>query len=444
RRWCCRPRCWHARCRPMVGACTAWPPMRRPATGCSRRDPRRARHDRHGSCTAAPARRPPAARSWLVAAGPGLVVAGRGPAGAAAGAGRVPGVALAAPPALVTLVPARNRRGRAAAAAGAAVGAAAPRRAPGAAGRGTAAGRGLAALPRWRPRPGIQRRSRAAAARRRLPPAGGCRRGGTGRRAGARALPGTDGRAPGADMSAWLAQAWDGFAGFAWPWAWAALPLPLLVRLLLPPRRDAGAALRVPWSAQLQDVAPGGGATGVRGGLALLAWLLLCVAAARPQQLGEAVAPQQQARQMLLAVDLSGSMSEVDMMLGMQPVDRLTAAKAVIADFLQRRSGDRVGLLVFGQRAYMLTPLTLDLAAVREQLRDTAAGMAGRETALGDAIGLAVKRLREQPEGQRVLVLLTDGVNTAGVLPPLKAAELAATERVRVHTIAFGGSGGGF
>jgi len=245
-------------------------------------------------------------------------------------------------------------------------------------------------------------------------------------------------------MSAWLAQAWDGFAGFAWPWAWAALPLPLLVRLLLPPRRDAGAALRVPWSAQLQDVAPAGGVAGVRGGLALLAWLLLCAAAARPQQLGEALAPQQQARQMLLAVDLSGSMSEVDMMLGMQPVDRLTAAKAVIADFLQRRSGDRVGLLVFGQRAYMLTPLTLDLAAVREQLRDTAAGMAGRETALGDAIGLAVKRLREQPEGQRVLVLLTDGVNTAGVLPPLKAAELAATERVRVHTIAFGGSGGGF
>src|SRR5690606_37296808 len=198
---------------------------------------------------------------------------------------------------------------RAAAGAGAAVGAAAPRRAPGAAGRGTAAGRGLAALPRWRPRPGIQRRPRAAAARRRLPPAGGCRRGGTGRRAGARALPGTDGRGPGGDMSAGLAQAWAGFAGFAWPWAWAGLPLPRLLR----PRGDVGAALRVPWSARRQDVAPVGGGAGVRGGLAVLAWLLLSAAAARPRRLGEAVGPQQQARQMLLAVDLSGSMSEVDM-----------------------------------------------------------------------------------------------------------------------------------
>jgi len=245
-------------------------------------------------------------------------------------------------------------------------------------------------------------------------------------------------------MTGWLAQAWGGFAGFAWPWAWLLLPLPLLVRWLLPPRREAGAALRVPWAGRLRGTATGSGASPVRGVLAALAWILLCIAAARPQQLGEAAVPQHQARQMLLAVDLSGSMSETDMMLGMQPVDRLAAAKAVIADFLQRRTGDRVGLLVFGQRAYMLTPLTLDLAAVREQLRDTVAGLAGRETALGDAIGLAVKRLRAQPEGQRVLVLLTDGVNTAGVLPPLKAAELAAAERVRVYTIAFGGSAGGF
>src|SRR5690606_37754710 len=117
--------------------------------------------------------------------------------------------------------------------------------------------------------------------------------------------------------------------------------------------------------------------------------------------------------------------------------DRLTAAKAVIADFLERRAGDRVGLLVFGQRAYMLAPLTLDRDSVRLQLRDSVAGLAGRETALGDAVGLGVKRLREQPEGQRVLVLLTDGVNTAGVIEPLRAAALAQAEGVRVYTIAF-------
>ena len=130
------------------------------------------------------------------------------------------------------------------------------------------------------------------------------------------------------------------------------------------------------------------------------------------------------------------------MELGGAVVDRLTAAKAVLADFLDRRAGDRVGLVVFGQRAYVMAPLTLDLDTVRQQLRDSVAGLAGRETAIGDAVGLAVKRLRKQPEGQRVLILLTDGVNSTGTLTPLKAAELAQQEGVRVHTIAFGSDGG--
>jgi Ca-activated chloride channel family protein len=178
----------------------------------------------------------------------------------------------------------------------------------------------------------------------------------------------------------------------------------------------------------------------------VLAWTLLCAAAARPQQLGDAAAPPQSARDLMLAVDLSGSMSEPDMELGGGVVDRLTAAKAVLADFLDRRAGDRVGLLVFGQRAYALAPLTLDLDSVREQLRDSVVGLAGRETAIGDAIALAVKRLRMPQGGQRapgtkVVILLTDGVNTAGAIDPLKAAELAKAEGVRVHTIAFGGGG---
>jgi Ca-activated chloride channel family protein len=245
-------------------------------------------------------------------------------------------------------------------------------------------------------------------------------------------------------LALWLAN-WEGaWAGFAWPWVGWLLPLPLLLRWLLPARRSAMQALRVPWGERLDGIAEGPSThSALRWLLPGLAWSLLCVALARPQELGPAQAPPRQARQLLLAVDLSGSMSEQDMRLGDSVVDRLTAAKAVISDFLQRRSGDRVGLLVFGQRAYMLTPLTLDLATVRQQLRDSVAGLAGRETALGDAIGLAVKRLREQPQGQRVLILLTDGVNTAGVLAPLKAAELARDEGVRVHTIAFGGGGEG-
>ncbi|MDF2818290.1 MAG: hypothetical protein K0S73_2230 [Stenotrophomonas rhizophila] len=230
----------------------------------------------------------------------------------------------------------------------------------------------------------------------------------------------------------------------AWPWALLALPLPWLMRWW--PRRNAAApALRVPYAAgALAELGQAGGVAGWRIGRLLLwlAWACLCVAMARPQQLGEPVTPPQQGRQMMLAVDVSGSMSEPDMMLGNQVVQRLSAAKAVLADFLDRRAGDRVGLLIFGERAYTLTPITADLTTVRNQLTDSEVGLAGRDTAIGDAIALAVKRLREQPEGQRVLILLTDGVSNAGVLQPLRAAELAKAEGVRVYPVAFGGDGG--
>lgn len=248
----------------------------------------------------------------------------------------------------------------------------------------------------------------------------------------------------------------SGFGGFAWPWLLLALPLPWLLRALLPPARNTGAALKVPYGARLDAIATRSGHARGRdaGILAWLAWALLCLAAARPQQLGELVQPPQAGRDLMLAVDLSGSMSDEDMELGGDVVDRLTAAKAVLADFLERRAGDRVGLLVFGLRAYMLTPMTLDLDSVRQQLSDSVVGLAGRETAIGDAIGLAVKRLRAQPAGegqqkqqvpatQQVLILLTDGVSNAGVLEPLKAAELARDSGVRIHTIAFGGYGAG-
>lgn len=232
---------------------------------------------------------------------------------------------------------------------------------------------------------------------------------------------------------------------WAWPWLLIALPLPLLARWLLPALRSRAAALRVPYGHRLDGIAGSVGRARFGGGSPLLwiAWALLCVAAARPQQLGEIVQPPQTGRDLMLAVDLSGSMGEEDMQLGNGIVDRLTAAKAVLADFLDRRVGDRVGLLVFGQKAYALAPLTLDRDSVRQQLMDSVVGLAGRETAIGDAIGLAVKRLRAQPAGQRVLILLTDGVSNAGLLQPIKAAELAKADKVRIYTIAFGGDGGG-
>jgi len=232
---------------------------------------------------------------------------------------------------------------------------------------------------------------------------------------------------------------------FAWPWLLLALPLPWLVRRLLPAAPSAAPALRVPYGERLDAI--GGRSARARpqglGVLPWLAWALLCVAAARPQQLGEIVQPPQVGRDLMMAVDLSGSMDERDIELGGRVVTRLTAAKAVIADFLERRSGDRVGLVVFGDRAYALTPLTRDLDTVREQLDGTVTGLAGRATAIGDAIGLATKRLQQQPTEQRVLILLTDGVNTAGALDPAKAAQIARDSRVRIHTIAFGGYGAG-
>ncbi len=239
---------------------------------------------------------------------------------------------------------------------------------------------------------------------------------------------------------------------FAWPWALIALPLPLLAMRLLPvaPQR-LRAALRFPYARAFAAMrAAGGDSRRVlpRRWLPWLGWLLLCVAAARPQQLGAIVQPPHSGRDLLLAVDLSGSMGQQDMRLGDEVVDRLTAIKAVLGDFLTRRVGDRVGLIVFGTRAYAVTPLTFDSQTVRQQLQTSEVGLAGQNTAIGDAIALAVKRLRAQPQpvgatstSTRVLILLTDGVSNAGAIQPMKAAQLAAAEHVRIYTIGFGGEG---
>lgn len=227
---------------------------------------------------------------------------------------------------------------------------------------------------------------------------------------------------------------------FAWPLAFVAILLPVLARLLPRARQQAGSGLRVPFYAELVDLDQGKDHTGLRARLWLpaLAFVLLCTAAARPQWVGEVEAPPRSGRDLMLAVDTSGSMAADDMAVGGRRVDRLTAVKLVLGDFLERRTGDRVGLILFGQNAYLVTPLTFDRRSLRHQLEDTVVGLAGRETAIGDAIGLAVKRLRERPQEQRVLILLTDGANNAGELQPLQAAELAQAHQVRVYTIAFG------
>jgi Ca-activated chloride channel family protein len=227
---------------------------------------------------------------------------------------------------------------------------------------------------------------------------------------------------------------------FDWPWLFLAAPLPWLVRRLLPPAPAAAARwLRLPFYAELTAgaVQPRTGSR-VRRLLPWLVWLLLLTAAARPQWLGPPLELPLAGRDLMLAVDLSGSMAQVDFELGGRPVDRLTAVKAIAGDFVARRHGDRLGLVLFGSRAYVQTPLTHDRETVRAMLDDAVIGLPGRETAIGDAIALAVKRLREQPEGNRILVLLTDGANTAGRLAPRAAARLAAEHGVRIYTIGIG------
>ena len=226
----------------------------------------------------------------------------------------------------------------------------------------------------------------------------------------------------------------------AWPWLLLALPLPLVAAWLMPrAQADTSAALRLPHSGfDLPAAVEGSPLPSWRRALALLAWVLLVVAAARPQWLGEPEDVPRSGRDLLLAVDTSGSMSIQDMQLGARIADRFSTVQVIASDFIERRHGDRVGLILFGSRAYLLTPLTFDLKTVARQLDESVIGLAGRETAIGDAIGLAVKRLLDRPENQRVVVLLTDGVSNAGELDPRKAIDLAVANKLRVYTVGIG------
>jgi len=230
---------------------------------------------------------------------------------------------------------------------------------------------------------------------------------------------------------------------FAWPWLLLALALPLLFRWLLPAETPVEqAALKVPF---LDDFG-GQDTTTVSQQqqwplmLASIAWILLVLACCRPQWLGEPIEQAISGRDLMLAVDVSGSMREEDFIVANKAVDRLSATKQVAMAFIDRRVGDRLGLILFGTTAYVQTPLTFDHKTVATLLGEAFIGITDDKpaTSIGDAIGLAVKRMQEQQADSQVLILLTDGANTAGEVMPLQAADLAASHNLRIYTIGIG------
>ena len=228
------------------------------------------------------------------------------------------------------------------------------------------------------------------------------------------------------------------------PWMLALLPLPLLAWWLLPRAGEArDGALRVPFYAGLSDLpAATGVPRGVRGAavvaLKLFAWALLVLAAAQPQWIGEPVPVETRGRDLMLALDLSQSMEREDFEMDGRSVSRHDVVSAVAKRFIEAREGDRVGLILFGSRAYLQAPITPDRKTVAQLVDESEIGLAGRETAIGDAIGLAVKHLRERPAQQRVLILLSDGASNAGIADPVQAADLAKDAGVRIYTIGVG------
>ena len=234
---------------------------------------------------------------------------------------------------------------------------------------------------------------------------------------------------------------------WAWPWAVWFLPLPLLAYFLLPRKQAArDRALRVP------DLAPFNTLQATmqhskRGWfgalLLLLTWCFIILALARPQSFDDALGVPVSGRDLMLAIDISGSMNERDLYSGSNVVTRMAVVKYVAQDFVARRQGDRIGLIMFGSKAYVQSPLTYDHQTVQHFLKEATVGLAGHSTAIGDAIGLSVKRLRDRPSESRVIVLLTDGENSEGALNPIEAAQLAADNGIRVHTIGVGAESAG-
>jgi len=230
-----------------------------------------------------------------------------------------------------------------------------------------------------------------------------------------------------------------------YPWLLLLLPLPWLAYRYLPAYNEARSAVRVPFFAAMSRAV--GEAPGIVGSrrnhwqllLSFLVWALILLAAARPVFVEKPIERQQPVRDLMLAIDLSQSMETEDFTNASgAKINRLAAVKEVVQGFIDKRTDDRLGLIVFGTGAYPQAPLTLDHASLSLLLADTGIGIAGPNTAIGDAIGLSLKLLDKAHEQEKVLILLTDGNDTSSAISPDHAAEMAANKGVIIHTIGIG------
>ena len=223
-----------------------------------------------------------------------------------------------------------------------------------------------------------------------------------------------------------------------WWWLLVLLPMPLIAKFIRPGSNPAVTALSIPFLHR-QPSSPLTSTSGRMASLSLwIFWICLVLAASRPFWLGEATHRTVTGRDLMLAIDISGSMKEADMIVGSKFSARIDVLKTVVTEFINRREGDRLGLILFGSRAYTYVPLTFDRDALNELLIDVTTGLAGRLTAITDAIGIAIKTMGEQESRHKVLILVTDGSNTAGNDDPLNAARVANYVGMTIYTIGVG------
>lgn len=233
---------------------------------------------------------------------------------------------------------------------------------------------------------------------------------------------------------------------FAWPFMFLLLPVYFLVLKFIPQKaRRNESMLRIPFLARIQELPKHSAANYVvsssfKSFLGFVIWSLLIVACANPQWLGNPVPVKQEGRNIMLAVDLSQSMEIPDLQRDDQTITRLDTVKGVASNFIEKRHGDKLGLILFGSKAYLQTPLTFDRKTVGNMLDDATIGLAGGRTAIGDAIGLAVKKFSNEDTKSRIVILLTDGANNSGQIDPIEAAELAKDNKIKVYTIGIGAS----